>query len=525
MPRPVVLVVSPEGAALGADLRRRYEADYAVLAPGDQESALRALRETPGPVALLIADERLSDPVQFLNQAHDLHPGAKRVLLVQRGDWSAAHPAIAALALGRIDYHLYIPWRPLERILYAPVTDFLAAWEAARPPTMTVFRIAGDAHSTAAHELRDVLTRSGVPYLFHDTGSDEGQALLREAGTTATPVAVHFDGTVLVRPAYRDVVAKLGLPTSPPVAACDVAIVGAGPAGLAAAVYAASEGLSTVLIESLVPGGQAGTSSLIRNYLGFPRGVSGDELNNRALEQAWLFGAHLVVSAAVSRIAADGNTRLVWTGDGPPLAARAVVIASGVSWRRLDVESLERLIGAGVFYGAAGAEARAVTGGRAYVVGAGNSAGQAALHLARYAASVTLVVRGESLIASMSDYLITEIEKNGAIRVLLDSEVVGGGGSGHLTHVELRTGGTSATEPANALFVMIGAEPRTEWLAGFVDRDERGFILTGNGRLPLETSVPGVFAAGDVRHGSVKRVASAAGDGAIAIQNVHQYLD
>ena len=524
MSRPVFLLVTPEADDLAADLRRRYDADYRTIAAPDAEAALAALRATDDSVALLIADERLDDPIGFLAAAHELRPGAKRVLLIDRGDWSAGHPAIAALALGRIDYHLYRPWRPLERILYAAVAEFLAAWETARPPGMAVFRIAGEPHSTASHALRDVLSRAGVPYWFHDAGSAEGQALLREAGTGRLPVAVHFDGTVLAEPTYPEVAAKLGLPVRPPTGVCDVVIVGAGPAGLAAAVYAASEGLRTVLIESMVPGGQAATSSLIRNYLGFPRGVSGEELNNRALEQAWLFGAHLAVSAAVTRIAADGDLRLVWTGDGPPLSARAIVLATGVSWRRLGVEPLEELIGAGVFYGAAGAEARAVTGGRAYVVGAGNSAGQAALHLAKYAASVTLVVRGESLAAGMSEYLITEIDKKENIRVLLRTEVVGGGGPGHLARLELRSGQSRITEPANALFVMIGAEPRTEWLAGAVDRDEGGFLLTGFSGLPLQTSLPGVFAAGDVRHGSVKRVASAAGEGAIAIQNVHQYL-
>ncbi|MFI5910199.1 NAD(P)/FAD-dependent oxidoreductase [Dactylosporangium sp. NPDC051541] len=315
----------------------------------------------------------------------------------------------------------------------------------------------------------------------------------------------------------------LGLPTSAPVDGCDVVIVGAGPAGLAAAVYAASEGLRTVVLEPLAPGGQAGTSSLIRNYLGFPRGVSGEELTNRAFEQAWLFGAHLVVSAAATRIAADGDERLVWTGAGPPLRARAVVIAAGVSWRRLGVPALEDLIGAGVFYGAAGAEAGALTGGRAYVVGAGNSAGQAALHLARYAAEVTLVVRGDSLAATMSDYLITEIDQHPAIRIRTSTEVSDGGGRGRLEHLELRDRRTAAvvTEDAAALFVMIGAVPRTDWLEGVVDRDEHGFIRTGDS---LETSLPGVFAAGDVRAGSVKRVASAAGEGAIAIQLVHRYL-
>jgi thioredoxin reductase (NADPH) len=520
--RPVLLVLCADGEAVAGHLRRRFGADYDVIAAGDETGALDTLREAAGPVALVIADEGRED---FLAAAHYLHPAAKRVLMVNRGDWSAEHPVITALALGRIDYHLYRPWQPLERILYAPVSEFLAAWEGSRPPPIAVFRIVGEPHSAAAHRLRDVLTRAGVPYWFHPDGSPEGSALLAEVGAPPgkLPVVVHFQGKVLIQPAYPEIATLLGLPTTPPVGACDVVIVGAGPAGLAAAVYAASEGLSTVLLESLVPGGQAATSSLIRNYLGFPRGLSGEELNNRALEQAWLFGAKLVVSAAATRIAADGDDRLVWTGDGPPLRARAVVIATGVSWRRLGIEPLEKLIGAGVFYGAAGAEARAVTGGRAYVVGAGNSAGQAALHLARYAAEVTLVVRGESLATTMSEYLITEIARRENIRIRSGTEICGGGGRNQLEHLELRhrRTGEVAREEASALFVMIGAEPRTEWLAGFVDRDENGFIRTGDS---LQTSVPGVLAAGDVRAGSVKRVAAAAGEGAIAIQLVHRHL-
>jgi thioredoxin reductase (NADPH) len=497
---------------LAADLRRRFGADYEIVAGRDAG--------VDGPVALVIAGD-----ADVLAAAHRRHPAAKRVLLVDRGDWSAGHPAIAALALGRIDYHLYRPWRPLERNLYGPVTEFLAAWESSRPPSEPAFRIVGEEPSVASHELRDVLTRAGVPYWFHPAGSAEADALLAETGTSSArlPVVVSFDGHVLIQPGYRDLAAELGLPDAPPPGDCDVAIVGAGPAGLAAAVYGASEGLRTVVLEPLVPGGQAGTSSLIRNYLGFPRGLSGDELTNRAVEQAWLFGAHLVVPARVHRLAADGDDRLVWTGDGPPLRARAVVLATGVTWRRLGLESLEALVGAGVFYGAAGAEARAVTGGRAFVVGAGNSAGQAALHLARYAAEVTLVVRRDSLAATMSEYLITEITRRPEIRVLTGTEVCGGGGRDGLDHLELRhrASGTLLTEPASALFVMIGAEPRTDWLAGVVDRDADGFVVTGE---TLQTSLPGVFAAGDVRAGSVKRVASAAGEGAVAIQAVHRYL-
>jgi thioredoxin reductase (NADPH) len=531
VPRPVFLLLSQDDSVLeelAADLGRRYDADYRTITATGAAAALDELAHTAGPAALLIVDERVPEAVEFLAQAHVLHPRAKRVLLVERGDWSAGHPVIAALALGRIDYHLYRPWRPPERILYAAVAEFLAAWEKTGEPEVAVFRIVGEPLSMASHQLRDVLTRAGVPYWFHDAGSDEGRALLRAVGADPgrLPVAVHYDGSVLVQPPHSAIAGKLGLPTAPPVGACDVAIIGAGPAGLAAAVYAASEGLSTVVLERLVPGGQAGTSSLIRNYLGFPRGLSGEALTNLALEQAWLFGAHLVVSAVATRITADAERRLVWTGDEAPLVARAVVIATGVAWRRLGVASLEELIGAGVFYGAAGAEAQAVTGGRAYVVGAGNSAGQAVLHLARYAANVTLVVRGASPAASMSEYLVTEIEKNETVTVRVRTEISGGGGRAHLEYLELRNRDTGevVTEEAQALFVMIGAEPRTEWLAGFVDRDEDGFILTGGSRLPLETSVPGVFAAGDVRHGSVKRVASAAGEGAIAVQLVHQYL-
>jgi thioredoxin reductase (NADPH) len=525
MSRPIFLVLSPDGEALAADLRRRYDTDYRTVTAADPSALLAALRETTDPVALLIVDERVSDFVDLLDAASDLHPGVVRVLLVERGQWSAAHPAIRALALGRLDYHLYRPWRPPERILYASVAEFLAAWENAGPPPYVAFRIAGEPHSMAAHQLRDVLTRIGVPYRFHDAGSPEGRELLREAGTDKTPAAITHGGSVLVQPTFAEVAETLGMPSRPPVGTCDVAIVGAGPAGLAAAVYAASEGLSTVVLDTTVPGGQAGRTSMIRNYLGFPRGLSGFELTNRALEQAWLFGAHLVITTA-TRIGAHGDTRTVWIGDGPPLAARAVLIATGMSWRRLGLAPIEELIGAGVFYGPAGAEARAVEGGRAYVVGAGNSAGQAALHLAKYAATVTLVVRGGTLADTMSEYLITEIEGRATISVRVRTEISGGGGRHHLERLELRNRDTGAVtvEEASALFVLIGAEPRTEWLAGFVDRDEQGFIRTGAAGLSLQTSVPGVFAAGDVRAGSVKRVASAAGEGAIAIQQIHRYL-
>jgi thioredoxin reductase (NADPH) len=552
MSRPAFLVIAEDEdvrQGLSADLRRRFAADYRVVGVASPTTALTMLADLARAgeaVTLLIADERLTEmgAVDFLVRAHELHPAAKRVLLVERGDWSATHPAVSAMALGQIDYHLYNPWRPLERILYAAVSEFLAAWERLLTPTAVAFRIVGAEQSRRSHELRDVLTRSGVPYWFFEQDSGEGRALLDEVGLDGSrlPVAVHFDGTVLVQPAYPDLVAKLGLHTRPNIDWCDVAIIGAGPAGLAAAVYAASEGLSTLVLEPVVPGGQAGTSSMIRNYLGFPRGLSGDDLTNRALEQAWLFGSRLVVSQSATRLTARGSARLVQTTDGSEVHARTVVLAMGVAWRRLGLPMLEALIGAGVFYGAAAAEARAMRDRNVFVLGAGNSAGQAAIHLAKYAARVTMVVRGGDLRSSMSDYLITEISTAPNIDVRLRTEIIDGAGRTHLESLTLRDRDNGAVEvtPAAALFVMIGAEPHTDWLGDPVERDHHGFILTGRDLyrtgalpaswprerppLPLETSLPGVFAAGDVRHGSTKRVASAVGEGAVAIQLVHEYL-
>jgi len=552
LPRPVFLVIAENGEVregLSADLRRRFAADYRVLGAVSPTTALTMLTDlahASEEVTLLIADERLTgmSAVDFFARAHELHPAAKRVLLVGRGDWSSTHPAISALALGQIDYHLYNPWRPLERILYAAISEFLAAWEKSREPTAVVFRIVGAEQSRRSHELRDVLARGGVPYWFFDENSAEGRALLGEVGLDGSrlPVAVHYDGTALIEPSYPDIIAKLGLQTHSNVDTCDVAIVGAGPAGLAAAVYAASEGLNTLVLERAVPGGQAGTSSLIRNYLGFPRGLSGDDLTNRALEQAWLFGSHMVVSQSATRLTARDSARVVQTTDGSEVTARTVVLATGVSWRSLGLPALEALIGAGVFYGAAAGEARAMSDRSVYVVGAGNSAGQAAIHLAKHAARVTMVVRGADLGSSMSDYLVTEISKTPNIDVRVRTEILDGGGRTHLETLTLRNRDSDAIEvtPAAALFLMIGAEPHTQWLGDGIERDDQGFILTGRDLyrtrampagwpldrppLLLETSLPGVFAAGDVRHGSTKRVASAVGEGAVAIQLVHEYL-
>ena len=550
MQRPIFLLVSGDEPRLGAlhhDLSRRYQADYQVSVGSSAASALSTLAVLAGAgaeVALVIADQHLADmpAVDFLARAHGLHPGAKRILLIEHGDWSPEHRAVLAMAVGKIDYHLYSPWYPLERGLYPAMSEFLATWDKSREPSFAAFRIIGPANSPRAYRLRDDLARVSVPYWSFDDTSAEGRRLLREhhLENTRLPVVLAMDGTVLVDPSHEDLMATLGLPSALGTRACDVAIIGAGPAGLAAAVYAASEGLGTVVLEPDLPGGQAGTSSLIRNYLGFPRGLSGEDLTSRAVDQAWLFGASFTLGAA-DGLTVDGASRVVHAAGGQ-VEARAVVIATGVTWRRLGVPELEALVGAGVFYGAAAGEAHAMTGQDVYVIGAGNSAGQAAIHLARYAATVTMVVRGADLGATMSSYLVTEISKTDNIRVRLATEVTGGHGQCSLEALTLRdrTSGVTGTVPTAALFVMIGAEPRTSWLPGAIERDEQGFICTGRdlhraGELPagwplkrspllLETSVPGVFAAGDVRHRSIKRVASAVGEGATAIQLVHEYL-
>ena len=550
MQRPIFTLVSddePRLEALRSDLNRRYQADYQVCVASSAAAALTmmaVLADAGAEVALIIADEHLADmpAVDFLASAHGLHPGAKRILLIDRGNWTGPHPAIAAMAVGKIDYCLYVPWFPPERNLHPPVSEFLAAWDKSREPSRVAFRIVGPASSPRAHRLREDLTRMSVPYWYFDHESAEGRQLLHKHDLDGRPLPVVLarDDSVLINPSHEDLMVKLGFRTSPDLHTCDVAIVGAGPAGLAAAVYAASEGLSTLVLEPDIPGGQAGTSSLIRNYLGFPHGLSGDDLTDRALNQAWLFGAEFTSAAAEGLTVRDGR-RVVHAG-GAEVEARAVVIATGVSWRRLGVPGLEKLIGAGVFYGAASAEARAMAGQDVYVTGAGNSAGQAAIHLARYAATVTMVVRGADLGATMSSYLVTEISKTDNVRVRLATEVTGGHGQCSLETLTLRDRDSGAIDavPAAGLFVMIGAEPRTGWLPDGIGRDDEGFILTGRnlqraGKLPadwpygrppllLETSIPGVFAAGDVRHRSIKRVASAVGEGATAIQLVHEYL-
>jgi thioredoxin reductase (NADPH) len=549
----VIFVVADDGRlvdALAADLGRRFGGDYRIVAERSPAGALATLERLAGadePVALVIAARRMEglDGLALLLRARELHPSAKRVLLEHRGEWTSGQPVVRAMTLGQLDYVLFRPWLPVEQYLYLPVSEFLAAWEKSRGEGAEAIQIVGRRWAARSHELRDTLARVGIPFGFYPDDSPDGRRLLEQAGEDGSrlPVVLFRRGLVLVDPTHAELTRALGMRTSPAGGGCDVLIVGAGPAGLAAAVYAASEGFAAQVLEPAVPGGQAGTSSHIRNYLGFPYGLSGDELAQRAVQQAWLFGADFILAQAATGLRARGRDRLVRLSDGGEVATRAVILAMGVAWRRLGVPALEALNGAGVFYGSAGGEARALRGEDVFVVGAGNSAGQAAIHLSAYAASVTIVTIDERLGEFMSDYLVRKVEATPNIAVLLHTEVVDGHGRQRLEGLTLRDRHTGATRevPASAMFVLIGAEPRTDWLEGTVERDERGYLLTGrdlmgaDGRpppgwplerqpLPLETSLPGVFAVGDVRYRSVKRVASAVGEGSIAVQLVHEYL-
>jgi thioredoxin reductase (NADPH) len=539
-----IVVVADDGRVLdrlATDLERRFGVHYRILTEGSPTDALATLERLARgaePVALVVAARRMEglDGLALLARAQELHPSAKRVLLEHRGEWTSGEPVVRAMTLGQVDYVLFRPWLPIEQFLYLPVSEFLAAWEKSRGSTEAI-QIVGRHWAAPSHELRDTLARIGIPFGFYSDDSPDGRRLLDQAGEDGShlPVVLFRSGLVLVDPTHAELTAALGMRTSPAPGGCDILIVGAGPAGLAAAVYAASEGFTAQVLEPAVPGGQAGTSSHIRNYLGFPYGLSGDELAQRAVQQAWLFGAEFILAQAATGLRPSGDDRLVRLSDGSEIATRAVILATGVAWRRLGVPALEALNGAGVFYGAAGGEARAMRGEDVFVIGAGNSAGQAAVHLSAYAASVTIVTIDERLGEFMSDYLVQKVEATPNIAVVLHTEVVDGHGHGRLEGLTLRDRHTGATRtvPASAIFILIGAEPRTDWLDGVVERDERGYVLTGHDLdrwplarppMPLETSLPGVFAAGDVRYRSIKRVAPAAGEGSVAVQLVHQYL-
>jgi len=566
MTDPVLMAVdgNPDSrATLDGTLRRRYEHDYLVISEDSSGTALgrlRELRAADRPVAVVMAAAEMTEApaAEFLARVRGIQPAAKRVLVVPRGgpaapslrvpvplvqDRQAATPVLRAIAHGMIDAYLPAPGAGRDEGFHRAVSELLEEWAHDAAPALPAVRIIAEQHSARAHELRDTLARSSIPYAFYAAGSADGQSLLQQAGQdgSALPVLVTYTGEVLVDPPNDRIAAVFGL-ASLPAGTVDVAIVGAGPAGLSAAVYAASEGLSTLLLEREAIGGQAGSSSLIRNYLGFPRGISGASLATRAFEQAWSFGAIPSMVGPVTALQpAVGGFTLRLAG-GQASHARSVLIATGVSYRRLDAPGLDSLVGAGVFYGASASESNAFAGEHVFIAGGANSAGQAAVNLARYARQVTIVVRGESLAARMSQYLIDEIAATANIDVRTSTRIAAAEGTGELQALALTDAKTGSTQtvPASALVVLIGAVPHTDWLPPHIDRDEHGFVVTGSdlpiGRnpaagwtlprppLPLETSMPGVFAAGDVRHGSVKRVASAVGEGSIATTQLTQYL-
>jgi thioredoxin reductase (NADPH) len=547
---PVLLLVHDPRArdCVEAELRKRYGADYQVLTTGSVQETLGVLgqlRHDHRQVSLVLADQWLPEATgtELLARVRQLHPAARRVLLITWSDQTIMEPILRATVLGDIDAYVVKPGTPPDEHFHRFVTEQLDEWGQSNLPGLEAVRVVGEEWAARSHELRELLGRNGIPFGFYPADSPEGQRLLQEAGAAgkALPTVALFDGRILADPSNAEVGEALGVQTKPG-GSYDVTVIGAGPAGLAAAVYGASEGLSTLVLEPEAIGGQAGTSSLIRNYLGFPTGVSGGDLAVRAYTQAWNFGAEYVYGNPATGLRPDGSELVVTVADGSEVRSRAVVIATGMAYRRLGIPALDALTGAGVFYGAAASEARAMKDSEVFVVGGANSAGQAAVHLARYAAQVTVLVRGRSLADSMSEYLIRAIESAPNIAVRYGVAVTGGTGQSRLEGLTLTDLESGAAETVNAvaLFVLIGAEPRTQWLLDAVRRDQSGFVITGTDllqdgqpdgqwplrRLPmfLESSLPGVFAVGDVRHGSVKRVAAAVGEGSIAIRLVHDHL-
>jgi thioredoxin reductase (NADPH) len=531
--------------AVARDLRRRYGANYRVVRATSGQEALDALDQlaTRGrPVALIASDQRMPvmTGIEFFERARPLAPDAKLVLLTAYADTEAAIRAINDIGL---DHYLLKPWDPPEERLYPAIDDLLDDWERDHPEEAIDVRVVGHRWSDRSHEIKTFLARNHVPYRWFDVERDsQAPRLQKLAHATADdlPLVLIAEQEPLRNPTTRVVAGALGLRTVAQQPLYDLCIVGAGPAGLAAAVYAASEGLQTVVVESEAPGGQAGQSAAIENYLGFPRGLSGADLARRAVAQCRRFGAEMVLAAEVVSLEQRGPVRAVKFADSSSLEARAVLVASGVTYRRLEAPGVDKLTGRGVYYGATAGDARQCEGATVYVVGAGNSAGQAVLNLAHFASRVTLLVRGDSLELTMSQYLVDRIRAALNVEVRLNSEIAAGQGDDHLTSLVIanREQGTKEEVETNWLFVFIGAFPRTDWLGSDVARDDLGFVVTGpdslglNGirwplnrsPLALETSLPGVFAAGDVRLESMKRVASAVGEGAMAVYLVHRYL-
>jgi thioredoxin reductase (NADPH) len=548
MAKPTIIAVDDDLQVLAAverDLRRKYGKEYRVVGATSGAGAIKTIHRLVlrgEPIALLLVDQRMPEMtgVEFLAHVMGEVPQAKRVLLTAYADTDVAIRAINEI---RLDHYLLKPWDPPEERLYPVLDDLLADWQADFRPPFEGIRVIGTRWSPQAHALRDFLARNLLPYQWLDVETAaEAHRLLETAGTDHLPVVILQDGTVLVQPTIAEVGAMAGLRVRAAMPFYDLIVVGSGPAGLAAAVYGASEGLRTLVIEREAPGGQAGQSSRIENYLGFPVGLTGLDLARRAVAQAARFGAEILTPQEATALHCSGNYKILTLGDGSEVSGHALLVATGVSYRKLDVPGVETLAGAGVYYGAAITEALSVKDADAFVVGAGNSAGQAAMYLARFARTVTMLVRGASLAESLSRYLIDQIEATPNIKVLTRTHVIEAQGAHHLERLILGNSmtGDQSTLEAAGLFIFIGAAPRTDWLAGVVERDTAGFVLTGIdlmksgkppagwslGRAPywLETSVPGIFAAGDVRARSVKRIASAVGEGSMAIQFVHQYL-
>jgi thioredoxin reductase (NADPH) len=547
--RPVLLTVDDDPSvsrSVARDLRRQYGERHRIVRASSGAEALEALRELKlrgDQVAVLLADYRMPEMngIEFLESAMDLFPRARRALLTAYADTDAA---IAAINVVDVDHYLLKPWEPPEEKLYPVIDQMLESYLADGDPQTRETKVVGHRWSAPSFEVRDFLARNAVPYRWLSVDEPEGRRLLEaaEVGPERLPLVVTPDGETLVAPTTTEVALAVGLSTTPTTDFYDLIIIGGGPAGLGASVYGSSEGLRTLLVEREATGGQAGQSSRIENYLGFPDGVSGAQLTDRARRQAAKFGAEVLTARDVIALEARGSARVVRFGDGSEIAAHAVVLATGVSYRSLDAPGITDLTGRGVFYGSAATEAAGCRGEDVYIVGGANSAGQAAVFFAKHAATVTVLVRGPSLVASMSTYLIKQLDAIDNIVVRTRCEVIEAHGDGHLQSLTIcdRESGAVESVKAGSMFVFIGAAPRTEWLDGVIERDARGFVRTGpdlvvDGQCPpgwpldrdpyhLESSVPGVFVAGDVRAESVKRVASAVGEGAMAVTLVHRYL-
>ncbi len=553
MPKPVILTVDDDPEVLRAierDLRTKYAAKYRVLRADSGATALdllKRLEKQNDAVALLLVDHRMPqmNGIETLAEAMKLFPDAKRVLLTAYADTEAAIKAINEVQL---NHYLLKPWDPPEEHLYPVLDDLLEDWSANYKPPFEGIRLFGTRWSQKSYEVRDFLARNQIPYQWMDIEAADRTPAIRKAlepyppADRKIPMLFLADGECLLQPDLNQIAERLGLQTRAVADFYDLAIVGGGPAGLAAAVYGASEGLKTVMIEGEAPGGQAGLSSRIENYLGFPSGLSGADLARRAVTQARRFGVEILSPVRATALKSEGTYRFLELENGSKISCHAVVLSTGVQWRKLDVPGMDRLQDAGVYYGAASTEALSCRDEEVYIVGGANSAGQAAMFFSKYAKRVVMLVRGPSLSATMSQYLIDQIAQTPSIQVEVNTHIVEVHGADHLEEISLKCEKTGETSriPATALFIFIGAQPKTEWLDGAIERDAKGFILTGtdlmkDGKPPkgwtpdrdpylLETSIPGVFAAGDVRCGSAKRVASGVGEGSVAVQFVHQYL-